>query len=61
MGCTIYICFIFVHDEVSPLAYNLTTINLGTVYFMDWSHRLESWSEVLESILGVEPWNETLD
>ena len=37
----------------------------GTVYFMEWSHGLESWigaiwSGVLEWILGVEPWSDVL-
>ena len=31
-----------------------------TVYFMEWSHGLETWSGVLEWKFGVEPWSEFL-
>ena len=33
----------------------------GTVYFMVWSHGLESWSGVMEWSIGVNSWSRTLE
>ena len=37
------------------------TYNTDTVYFMDWSFRVESWTGVSEWILEVEPSREVLE
>ena len=34
---------------------------VGTVYFMEWSHGLETWIGAMEWSIGVEPWSEILE
>ena len=35
--------------------------NQGTVYFMEWSHGLESWTGVMEWSIRVDTWSGTLE
>ena len=34
---------------------------VGSVYFMEWSHGLESWIGVMEWSIGVDSWSGTLE
>ena len=35
--------------------------HVGTVYFMDWSHELESWNLVMDWSIGVDLWSVALE